>query len=522
MSSQKRPIALVNLRYKINISFERKESLGLAYLSAILKQHNYAVDIIDGQFFNLSADEIYKKLMRRPYALIGVSLYQETVGEFERLYKQLVLNSINAHLCLGGQFSTFTAEALLKEFRKVDSIVFGEGELSLLELVQCVAHTKSWKEVSGIGYLKNNQLVKTKERRLIADLNHIPFPDRSEYYKNFSKTDYLTAIISASRGCYAHCAFCSIAAFYKQLRGKSIRVRAPSSVVNEIEIIYNKYGIKKFFFADDNFLSVRLIHSSWLIDFIEELKNREIKISFDIDCRVNDVDFNQFKYLKKNGLNGVFLGVESFNQRTLDTLNKNVTVQDNFDAIATLRKLRINVWMGFIMFDMFTTLAEIEQNIAAFDKINYFKYFNYDRPISSNWVSSILKLYNGTPILAYMIEKYPSLLIKKKFHYDFMFSHKETKQFYLALCKWKPIMQRAVKLDTLELIRVFNQKKNKESVNALHHLSRKYMMLDRSTFLAILHSIKNNFFPKINSIISEGEKEFHKIYLKIKKIRTSL
>ena len=87
------------------------------------------------------------------------------------------------------------------------------------------------------------------------------------------------------------------------------------------------------------------IYKCWIDEFLSEISKRNMNISFDIDCRVNDVNEELFLKLKKAGLRGVFLGIESFSQRVLDTLNKNITVQENIDAILQLRNLRITVWM---------------------------------------------------------------------------------------------------------------------------------------------------------------------------------
>lgn len=497
-------IALINLRYKVDIAFERKESLGLEYLASVLIKNGYSVDIIDAQYFNLSVAEVYQTLSKKNYDIVAFSLYQETVEAFDELYGLLLSNKGNPFMCLGGQFPTFTAEALLKKYPRIQVVVIGEGEQTFLDLVK-MAPNDDWRKVHGICYLEHGATIYTEARLLVDDLNTLPFPARDPYYLLSSEPTNFTAIISASRGCYAHCSFCSIQSFYGKLKGKKIRVRSPINVVDEIENLYRRYGIKNFFFADDNFLTVNKIFNKWLDEFIFNLGKRKLAINFDIDCRVNDIDVGLFKKLKTVGLRGIFLGIESFNQRMLDMLNKGVTVQQNTDAIITLKKMRFNVWMGFIMFDMFTTIDEIKSNIIALDTLRYFKYFNYDRPVSSDWLSSILQLYNGTPILDFMKKQHPELLVRNnRLGYDFLFKDKKTDLFYQWLLRWKPFVKRMIQLDTLQMIRLANQTQQAQLAVELHKLSRRYLLIDRDIFVGILDAVDYGNEHLISDIIEKG------------------
>jgi hypothetical protein len=517
----KKKICLINFKYKVDIDFEQKESLALGYLAGVLKENGYHVDIIDGQFERLDVNDIFQLLLKEKYDLIGISLYDETRKYFEEFYTLFKNSKINTFLCLGGHFPTFSAKKLLKRFSKINAIVIGEGENTLLEIIQSL-QDGLWKKVKGICYLEKDEIVNTGSRELIKDLNNLSYPERYHYYSKVEDKNNFYAIISASRGCYANCSFCSIQSFYKKLIGKRLRIRNPIKVVDEIEHIVNTYGITNFFFADDNFIITNKIQSDWLDTFINEIKKRELSIKFDMDCRVNDIDINLFKELKEVGLNSVFLGIESFNQRVLNTLNKNVKVEENINAILSLRKLRLNAVMGFIMFDMFTSIEEIRENLAVFDKIKYYLYFNYDRPVSSDWVSSILYLYNGTPILHTLQKDYPSLLIKNDFGYSFKFKNDKVNRFYSWLLQWKPTIRKMIQLDTLNFIKKANNMSEKKYSRQLHKLSRNYMMLDRDIFISILDSVAQNQEDNIPGIINNGKIQMDRIKKEIISIKKNI
>lgn len=514
-------VAIINLRFKVDIDFEKKESLGIAYISAMLKANGFDATIIDAQYFNMSVDDVYHKIVDKDYDVLAFSLFEETISSFEEIY-YMIKDATKAHIVLGGHFATFTAEKLLLKFPRVDSISIGEGELTILELVQNLDDEK-WKQVDGLCYIDVNGPVYTAPRQLIKDLDSIPYPDRDIYFGNDKKNNYYrTATISASRGCYANCSFCSIKSFYGFLKGKKIRIRDPRRVVDEMEYLSQHYNIHNFFFADDNFLLTNKIYKCWIDEFLSEISKRNMNISFDIDCRVNDVNEELFLKLKKAGLRGVFLGIESFSQRVLDTLNKNITVQENIDAILQLRNLRITVWMGFIMFDPFTTLDEIRENLNSLKRIKYFTYFNYDRPLSGDRVSSLLELYNGTPILKCIQTNAPELLIKKEFGYGYKFLHRKTEVFYKWLLEWKKISKEMIRLDTLYLIRTANQKQEFLVGNELHKLSRKYMYLDLCAFEEILDAVDSEQTYKIPLMLEQRKNEFYEIRNSINKYKREL
>lgn len=516
----KRKIALINLRYKVDISFEKKESLGIAYIAAYLIKDGHEVDLIDAQFHDWDVETVYRLVRKKHYDYIGVSLYEETMDSFDALYRMMGDYASTVHLSVGGHYATFCAVDLLKRYPYIKTVVLGEGELSTTELVNHL-YTSEWKKTPGICYLDGDQVIAT-QRELVNDLDSLPYPYRDPYFLNNENCKEMSATISASRGCYANCAFCSIQSFYHQLKGKIIRIRSAKSVVDEMETIINTYGIQRFFFADDNFLSTIKIRPSWIDEFIFEIKRRNLICQFDIDCRVDDIETSLFLRLKEVGLNGVFLGVESFNQRMLDTLNKHSTVEMNKEAIRRLHKMRINVWMGFIMFDMFTTLEEIETDVQGLCDVGYFRYFNYDRPLSSDWLSSRLVLYNGTPILRTMQKKYPDLLIKTEYGYSYHFLSEDTEIFYNYLLLWKEKIHKAIQLDTLFFIRKANRINDFNSAAQLHLLSKEYMRIDKECFTEILQAVKYKQHELSKDIIKKHEYLINNVIKQIQKVQAAI
>ncbi|MFO7562622.1 MAG: radical SAM protein [Enhygromyxa sp.] len=532
-------VALVNLRfcalgmtgdagdYAVELEFQAKHSLGLAYLAGALVEAGHEPVVIDAQAERLTTAEVLERVEQVDPDVIGVSLYQETMPELIEFLRMLGARP-QAHVTCGGQYATFEAERILASYPRVDSVVLGEGELTLVELVNTLP-APEWLDVPGLCVRRAGAPTRTKRRSLIADLDTLPIPQRS-YLRGPIAPD-TEVIISASRGCWAKCEFCSIRTFYGQQQGRSIRIRTPDRVVDEIEHLNREYGVRQFFFADDDFMVTNLIRgvqlrrgkvsSNWTDRFAAELARRELDISFDIDCRVDEIDRGTFQTLRAAGLRGVFMGIESFVQRQLDFMRKDVSVEQNFAAIKLLHELRITVWMGFIMFDPFTTLAEVRENVAGLDRIHYFRYFNYDRPLSSDFVASQLTAYPGTPTVATLRRMCPEHLERTEHGWSWRFVHDETARFHRALSRWRPVVNEMIDMDTLRTIRAANARADRAQARELNALSRRYMALDRETFIGLLDRVEQGREDEIDDYIEEQRGRWAGLERQIERARDS-
>ena len=111
-------VAIINLRFKVDIDFEKKESLGIAYISAMLKANGFDATIIDAQYFNMSVDDVYHKIVDKDYDVLAFSLFEETISSFEEIY-YMIKDATKAHIVLGGHFATFTAENYYLNFQEL-------------------------------------------------------------------------------------------------------------------------------------------------------------------------------------------------------------------------------------------------------------------------------------------------------------------------------------------------------------------------------------------------------------------
>jgi anaerobic magnesium-protoporphyrin IX monomethyl ester cyclase len=206
----------------------------------------------------------------------------------------------------------------------------------------------------------------TPKRNLIRDPDTLPFPARDILMPKWRAGAIPTEIyIAGSRGCPYRCSFCDIKTFYKNGQGLSWRCRSPGNVVAELRQLCAEFGTSPTYcFVDDQFLGPGNRGRAHAHEFVDRLMESNLGVSFEITCRADSIDQDIFDRLKRAGLTGVYLGLDSGSQAALDRFQKDISVERNLHAIRTLRELDLAVDFGFIMFDPWTTTNDLEANLA--------------------------------------------------------------------------------------------------------------------------------------------------------------
>jgi|OpeIllAssembly_1097287.scaffolds.fasta_scaffold02700_5 radical SAM superfamily enzyme YgiQ (UPF0313 family) len=344
------------------IGFLRQGNLGLGYLSATLRQSGYRVEVLD---FESDVDQMVAAACRLQPVLVGFSLiFQFYVRRYAALAQALRDGGVGAHFTIGGHFASLSSQETLNLVPEIDSIVRFEGELTLLELTDRVSVGADWHDVPGIAYRgAEGECHVTPARRLIHDLDTLPWPDRD--YEPESILGQPAMPLIASRGCSRTCSFCSIHVFYRAVPGKVVRLRQPRQVVEEMAHLHFERGITIFLFQDDDFPLYGKVWRRWTRDLIRELYRASLvgRVIWKLNCRADAVEPELFAEMRDAGLYLVYMGLESGSEDGLDTLNKGVEVAQNLAAVRTLKELGLTFEFGFMMFDPSTTFESIRANV---------------------------------------------------------------------------------------------------------------------------------------------------------------
>ena len=337
-----------------------EENLGLAYLTASLRQSGYNVEIIDGWLGKLTDEEVFEKILKyQNLAIVGVSCYMSNNEKSIELAKKLKQYMPQIKLICGGFGPSFNPQNFVKD-NVFDIAMIGEGENTIVEVCDYLTGNsdKDIESINGIAFEKNGCIYKTPKRDLINDLNVIPFPARDTMQMAIDKKS--TVNLLTARGCMGNCLFCSVNAFNKLSNGKKWRGRSIDNIVDELELLQGM-GVKYIKVIDDSFLEKER-DTKWVKEFSEKIKARNIKVFLRGSLKADQVEDLKIKYLKDAGFYSFACGIENGSDSALKRMNKSANLAANKKALNILKKYGFFVQAGYILFDDKTTFRELKEN----------------------------------------------------------------------------------------------------------------------------------------------------------------
>lgn len=264
--------------------------------------------------------------------LIGISSITSTAPRAFQLAKRF--NSMGIPVVMGGPHSTFLPEESLKY---ADYVVRGEGEESIVELIEHLESGIPLNDVKGISYREGETFIHNPSSPLIQDLDAAPIPDFDLVHNWRGKT---SVPISTSRGCPFGCRFCVVI----QMFGRKYRFKSIDRVIEEIREVASKGN--HVFFVDDNFAADRERTNTLLKRLIAE----GIKIEWSAQIRPDAArDTELVNLMAQAGCFIVYVGFESINPQTLSLYNKKQSVDDIVECIKNFKNASINIHGMFIL-----------------------------------------------------------------------------------------------------------------------------------------------------------------------------
>ncbi len=349
-------------REVILVGFQDQGNLGMGYLASMLKAHGHTVELLD---FREGIERIRACVVAADPLVVGFSLiFQYYLPGFREMAEALRAAGVTAHFTIGGHYPSLCHDEVLEAVPELDSVVRFEGELTLLDLVERIGEGRDWREVHGIAYLRDGELVETEQRMLIRDLDELPPPYRPGEPEHI--LGIRAAPMLASRGCARRCSFCSIHTFYRTAPGKVVRVRKPALIVEEMRQLREERGVRIILFQDDDFPLWGRPGRRWVLELVDELDRAGLvgEVVWKISCRAEYVEPELFGTLRDAGLFLVYMGLESGTDAGLEVLNKQITKETNAEAIGIMKSLGVLYEYGFMLFDPSSTFESIRENVG--------------------------------------------------------------------------------------------------------------------------------------------------------------
>ena len=346
--------------------------LGLMYLAAVLEKNGYQPKIFDclihpqtgitrkeyRLIHGLALDKISEVIERETPQLVGITnpftAQIDNALEIIDLVKRLDKRIITV---VGGPHVSVVGQQLLKENRNIDIGVRGEGEYIFLEIVKSIENHLSLSSIKNIIYRDQlGEIKQTESGGYIEDLDALPYPayhliDMELYFRFLEKGlatrpsgQKSSVSFITSRGCPYNCVFCSIHLHM----GRKWRAHSAEYVINHIDYLVKKYGVKHISFEDDNFT----LDMDRITKILQGIIQRNLKITWDTPngVRADRLDENLARLMKKSGCQELIFGVESGDQQVLNKIiKKNLNLEAVIKAVKICQKLKIKTQAFFVI-----------------------------------------------------------------------------------------------------------------------------------------------------------------------------
>ena len=337
--------------------------LGLLYIAGYLKKHTlFQVKVIDALLSKLSLKELEEELENWKPDIVGIHAITYSLPDV--LDTARIVQKINPEVkvVVGGPHSSIFPDETIA-FPDIDYVVTGEGEIPFYKLLKYLeTGDKSLLPIDGVLGIEP-ELSRKVEPYVIEKLNDIPYPAREmtpfkQYSSVVSKHPFSTTFM-ASRGCPYHCIFCHTAG------GKRHRGRSVENILGELKECIN-LGIREFFFFDETFT----VDRKRVIELCQKIVEDLPEIAWDVRCRVDLVDPELLRWMKKAGCQRVQFGVESGNKKILERLKKGFTPLQAETAVKWTKEAGISTYTDFMIGNPGETLSEIEDTLNFASKLD--------------------------------------------------------------------------------------------------------------------------------------------------------
>lgn len=319
---------------------------GLGYITAVLKQKGYHVDIYSQDVNHWPSEHLTEYLDNNEYDVVGVSIIAGYY-QFRKLLEisEAVNKSRNRpYYMLGGHGPSPDPEYFMR-ITQADAVVMGEGEETVIELMEGIKGNIPYESIPGIAYRDGSRVQINERRELISNIDEIPFPAYEDfpvhYYRllrfpKAAKTDFVMPMLSG-RGCKFKCNFC-----YRMDEG--FRARSSDSIIEEVKLLQADYGITYIAFSDE--LLVSSIQRT--TELCEAFIHQGLKFKWWCNGRLNWAKPDVLKLMRKAGCVFINYGIESMDDQVLKNMNKALTVKQIEQGIENTLKAGISPGFNII------------------------------------------------------------------------------------------------------------------------------------------------------------------------------
>lgn len=368
---------------------------GLAYLASACINAGHEVEVYQQDIYHWPDSHLTAKLDETLYDVVMVSV----IGGYYQYRKLLKLSAaINGSVnrskftyLTGGHGPASDPEFFLKK-TGADFIGIGEGEITIVELLEAIERKGGYELVNGIAYMDGDRYVRTPERALIQNVDEIPFPAwdlfNIDYYSlirmpGISRNERSFPVLSG-RGCTFECNFC-----YRLDKG--FRPRSPQSIIDEIRHLRDNYAISYIIFSDELLMSSK----ERTMELAQAFIDAKLNVKWECNGRLNYATPEVLEKMKEAGCVFINYGIESLDNNTLKVMNKALTEDIIIRGIETTLKAGMSPGLNIIY-------GNIDEPLEAIDKAVEFL-LKYDDHAQLRTLRPVTP-YPGSPLFDHAIK----------------------------------------------------------------------------------------------------------------------
>jgi len=397
-----RPPSIMGSLRKVSLN---QHPINLLYLAGtLITKGAFKVRIIDYEAKHYSVNELLTILRELNPLVIGITSMTPTIVNAYKIASIIKDKFPESKIIIGGNHASALPVETLEEFLNFDIAVYGEGELTILEVCNKLRYHQQLNGVLGIAYRNGEDIILESPRPLINNLDDIPSPARQLInMDDYASTTRLgrpggckrTTELFTSRGCPYSCIFCAV----RKIFDKKVRYRSLNNIYQEVRECVEKFHIGHFTIQDDNIcLNSRQVYG--ICDIFSQFQ-----VSWDCDARVDAVDKKMLREMARAGCKQMSFGVESGSARILKLIKKSITLDQIEDAFNWAKQAGIKRYAYFMIgVHPDETIKDIQMTKKVIKKIN------------PDYLGLALMIpYPGTEIYDFMIKE--GLLIHRRWDY---------------------------------------------------------------------------------------------------------
>ena len=367
---------------------------GIAYIAGTLLEYGHDVEIYAQDIHHYPEEHLTNKLDNEHYDVVGLSF----IGgyyEYKKALKisQAVNNSKQRPFYIIGGFGPSPAPNYFLKKTGADALVKGEGERTIIDLLNHLKEKKDLKHVLGIAYRIGDKTFMNPPRPLIEDVDSIPMPAyhlfNIEHYRllrmpNCTKTDFIMPVLSG-RGCTFTCNFC-----YRMDKG--FRARSNEAIIEEIKYLQKNYGITYIAFSDELLMS----SIGRTMSLCEDIIKAKLNIKWDCNGRLNYAKPKVLNLMKKAGCVFINYGIEAYDDQILKNMDKVLTTKQIEIGIVNTLNAGISPGYNIIFGNIDETRETLMKGVDFLLKYDDGAQLRTIRPVTP---------YPGSPLYDYAIQK---------------------------------------------------------------------------------------------------------------------